>query len=50
MEGERERLKLRDDPKLISSPSLDPAWQCGSAVVVIRWHVTCTGVAAGPLA
>lgn len=34
MEVERDRLKLRDDPKLISPPSLDPAWQCGTAVVV----------------
>src|SRR6266545_7143559 len=34
MEVERERLKLRDDPKVISPPSLDPAWKCGTAVVV----------------
>jgi hypothetical protein len=34
MEVERERLKLRDDPKLISPPSVDPAWQCGTAVVI----------------
>jgi hypothetical protein len=34
MEVERDRLKLRDDPKIISAPLLDPAWQCGTAVVV----------------
>ena len=34
MEVERDRLKLRDDPKVISAPLLDPAWQCGIAVVV----------------
>ena len=34
MEVERERLKLKDDPKLISPPLLDPAWQCGTAVQV----------------
>ena len=34
MEVERERLKLRDDPKVISPPIVDPAWQCGTAVVV----------------
>ncbi len=34
MEVPRERLQLRDDPKLISPPWLDPVWQCGRAVVV----------------
>ena len=34
MEVERDLLKLRDDPKLISPPSLDPAWQCGKSVLV----------------
>jgi hypothetical protein len=34
MEVERDRLKLRDDPAVISPPSLDPAWQCATAVVV----------------
>ena len=34
MEVERDRLKLRDDPKVISPPSLDPVWQCGTAVLV----------------
>jgi hypothetical protein len=34
MEVERDRLKLRDDPKVISPPALDPAWQCGKSVLV----------------
>ena len=34
MEIPRERLKLRDDPKVISPPSLDPAYQCARVVVV----------------
>lgn len=34
MEVERDRLKLRDDPKVISQPWLDPVWQCGTAVLV----------------
>jgi hypothetical protein len=33
MEVERERLKLRD-AKLLSPPTVDPAWQCGKAVVI----------------
>lgn len=34
MEVSRERLQLRDDPKVISPPSLDPVYACGRAVVV----------------
>ncbi len=34
MEVERERLKLKDNPKLISPPSVAPAWQCGTVVLV----------------
>ena len=34
MEVDRDKLKLRDDPKLLSPPTLDPAWQCSKAVVV----------------
>jgi hypothetical protein len=34
MEVERERLKLRDDPKVISPPSVDPAWRCGTALAI----------------
>ncbi len=34
MEVPREKLKLRDDPKVISPPLLDPLWACGTAVVV----------------
>lgn len=34
MEVDRDRLRLRDDPKLLSPPTLDPAWQCSKAVVV----------------
>jgi hypothetical protein len=42
MEVPRDRLKLKDDPKLISPPSLDPAWQCGTAVVVRGFIATAT--------
>src|SRR5215207_6223773 len=34
MEVEREGLKLEDDPKTLSPPLVDPAWQCGTVVVV----------------
>ena len=34
MEVDRERLRLKDDERLISPPSVDSAWQCGTAIVV----------------
>jgi hypothetical protein len=34
MEVSRDELKLKDDLRLLSPPSLDPAWQCGTTVVV----------------
>jgi hypothetical protein len=59
MEVERERIRLKDNPKLISPPSVDPAWQCGTAVVVrgfigdakldieVAGSIVVTGFAAG---
>ncbi len=34
MEVDRDKLKLRDDPKLLSPPTVDPAWRCSKAMVV----------------
>ena len=34
MQVPREKLDLRDDPKVLSPPLLDPLWACGTAVVV----------------
>src|SRR4051794_19639618 len=34
MEVDRKGLGLKDDEKTLSPPSLDPAWQCGTAVGV----------------
>lgn len=34
MEVARNQIELRDDPGFISPPWLEPAWQCGTAVVV----------------
>ena len=42
MEVERERLKLKDNPKLISPPSVAPAWQCGTVVLVKNFLASAT--------
>jgi hypothetical protein len=34
MEVDREKLRLKDNEQTISPPYLEPAWQCGTAVVV----------------
>jgi len=38
MEVDRERFQLRDDPRRIAPPALEPTWRCGMAVVVRGFH------------
>src|SRR5260370_797560 len=42
MEVPRERLKLRDDPRVISPPYLTPLYQCATAVTVFGFNELAT--------